>query len=276
MSTNKISSHFGYSEPYYKFCREEQNIVSLLYSILLNNDENIKKFLKLFNVDYTDNDILNLEIYVEYSYIRDLWSQFTVEHFSKKIKNNELKKEFISSFIKRKNIKIDELIVNSSIENFNKYFGCNSKKHIQSPSNWRVNALKENILDIFSQKEDFLELCKFKWSFNIKPDLVLKLGRNKIICVEAKLESGESSYPSAPSEKKIWDKIFGKGLDRVKQTKLQEYMFSEVLGINNVELFIIDKSGSNHNSKSWSDLFDELRIENSFVSKFVSSNKYLQ
>jgi len=246
-----IQSQFGYTKPYYTFCREEQNVVALLYSLLLNNSSNLKMFLEFLKIKTTKINTANSELYFEYAYVRDLWHQFTSKNIKQRIKNNDTKRNFILSYINSKKIKIDNTIKNnSSIEEFNNYFGCRakSKEHIESPSNWSVLKIKENIYDNFNEKKDFIELCKFKWSFNIKPDLIIKLDMNRVICIEAKLESNESSYPSNSKEKNIWDEIFGKKKNRVKQTDMQKHMLSEIIGFEDINMFMID-------STKWSTIF---------------------
>ena len=104
----------------------------------------------------------------------------------------------------------------------------------------------------------------------------MKLGRGKIVSIEAKLESGESNYPSSESEKKVWNDIFGNRESRVKRLELQQYMFSEVMGMRDVDYFVIDKNGSSPSSIKWIDIFKTFSIKNSFTSTFISSNIYLQ
>lgn len=273
MDDVQIISHFNFNEPYYKFCREEQNFVAILYSLLLSESENVNKLLDIFHIQYTVEDIKNYEIYIEYSFIRDLWSQFTVKKKHNRLNNNKLKKDFILNYLRDSKIQFNEKHLTDSTQQFNQYFGCNSVNHIQSPSNWNVKAIKNNIYDVYKIKDDFLELCKFKWSFNIKPDLVIKLGIDKYICIEAKLESSESSYPSISSEKKIWDSIFGERLERIKQIELQKYMFSKIIGCKDVHFLVIDKKGENHNTIGWQEIFDNLIINNDFTQRFVRLNR---
>jgi len=94
------------------------------------------------------------------------------------------------------------------------------------PGRWSVDALNQLRLD----KETFRELCKLKWAFNIKPDLVILLSDGEPICIEAKLESREGSYPAAAPEQRIFDDRFGPQQRRVGQFELQRFMFEQLLG----------------------------------------------
>jgi hypothetical protein len=57
-----------------------------------------------------------------------------------------------------------------------------------------------------------------KWAFRVKPDLVITDGKNGAVCVEAKLTSGESSYPLTAAERAIW------GSPTVTQREVQRFM----------------------------------------------------
>ena len=127
------------------------------------------------------------------------------------------------------------------VEAFNRKFkhGSVSKKLVESPSNWNVAALNKLSLDY--EKEVFTALCKFKWAFNIKPDVVIHADGIGTLCVEAKLESRVSSYPNNPTEIAIFDERFGKGKGRVNQLELQRFMFEEILEFENVTTALVHK-----------------------------------
>ena len=75
-------------------------------------------------------------------------------------------------------------------------------RHIQSPANWRLPTFNEFLTDPY----DMVAACKLKWSFRIKPDLVIHTDNNHALCIELKLESAEGRYPSDGEEKRLLSK----------------------------------------------------------------------
>lgn len=190
ININNIRNYLNWNDNYYKINREERNLAAIFYHLLLK-DKNMKMFLNLIgcNFEIIDNEF---SIYFEYAYLRDLWAT---------IKKNDKKRELIYKFLKIKNINV---IKQFSIEKFNEFFGARpkaSKNHIQSPSTWSIKNYTDQLDD-----QDFLEVCKFKWAFKAKPDIVIHTSYNNAICIETKLFSSESSYPSNKEEKKYLKK----------------------------------------------------------------------
>ena len=171
-----------------------------------------------------------------------------------------------------KHIKIDNIddLQKKSIHEFNKYFGSSphpSLEFIQSPGSWSMVKYNNSIRD----NTDFFNATKFKWSFNIKPDLVIHLSNVKAICIEAKFESSEGMYPSNHMEKNIFKT---RGLPYVKQTSLQQYMMEKLLGISTEFIFLLqnDNAQSNtHKTITWKEVFTKLNISDSpmFIQKWI-------
>jgi hypothetical protein len=153
---------------------------------------------------------------------------------------------------------------------FNTFFGAVPKashKFIQSPGNWSIGRFKENISD----KCEFLKVCKFKWSFKAKPDIVIHTSHDTAVCIEAKYMSGEGHYPTTPSEIREFKR---RELPFVSQTSLQEYMMVELLGIETQFVFLVQKPSlkpKTHNILLWKDAFACLNTENCppFVKKWI-------
>lgn len=126
----------------------------------------------------------------------------------------------------------------------------NLHRNPQYPGKWAIAKYHKN----FANNDDFLKICRFKWSFNIKPDIVIHLDKNNAICVEAKYESGEGSYPSSDVEKAIFRE---RGLDYVGQMELQKYMMKELLGVNSEFIFLVFKKekSETHKVVSWAEAF---------------------
>ncbi len=108
----------------------------------------------------------------------------------------------------------------------------------------------------------------FKWSFNIKPDLVIHIDKNTAICIETKYKSGVSSYPTSKEEKEIFKR---RKINGVKQTKVQQHMMEEILGINTKFLYISTKEVEAdkiepHESILWKEAFEGLDISDLAIS----------
>jgi hypothetical protein len=239
----------NFQEGYNIINREERNLAAIFYHALLVND-NLNRFLKHINCNFPVNE-KELGIYFEYAYLRDLWH--SIEN------NNSLKRKVILSLLKPKN---HEFLENAPISEFNKYFGAvrkrnnklvSSNDYIESPSNWSMIYYNDTILD----NEEFLKVCYFKWSFNAKPDIVIHTTHNHAICIEAKLVSGEGSYPSNNIEKDIFKK---RNLKYVGQLSIQENIMEELLGIETNYIFLVRKKPSLITQKelTWKDAFGSL------------------
>jgi hypothetical protein len=131
--------------------------------------------------------------------------------------------------------------------------GKPSKTHVQYPGHWAIIKFSEN----FPNNDDFQRICRFKWSFNIRPDLVIHLNKDQAICIEAKYLSGEGSYPSSSTDKSIFNK---RKLDYIGQLELQKYMMEELLGFKSAFVFLVfDKEETNeHHVLSWEEAFSGL------------------
>lgn len=74
----------------------------------------------------------------------------------------------------------------------------------------------------------FFDLCRVKWAFHIKPDIVLMRTGLPPICVEAKLESGEGRYPAGKDARTV-DRVMGSE-KRESQFRLQQFLFGQLFG----------------------------------------------
>jgi hypothetical protein len=223
---------------YFEINREERNYAAIFFATLCLSG-NVEKFLHYIGIEISPGP--DFGIYFEYAYLRDLWS---------KIDNEEVKKEII-----RQNLSINGIkdILQLSLAGINQKFGVSgetSAQFLQYPGKWAIVKYNEN----FPDNDDFLKICRFKWSFNIKPDIVIHLDRNYAVCIEAKYESGEGFYPSLEAEKSIFNR---RGLKYVGQTELQKYMMEDLLGVETEFMFLVsrkEKSGT-HKVVSWAEAF---------------------
>jgi hypothetical protein len=224
---------------YSEINREERNYAAILFAALCKPG-NTERFLK--NNDFKAELGEDFGIYFEYSYLRDLWFQIEDEDKKKEIIRNKLQ---ISE--------IDEILDGKPLA-INKKFGVGGKpseRYIEYPGKWSITKY----IDHFKDKDDFLKICKFKWSFNIKPDIVIHTDKDHAICIEAKYVSGEGSYPSSEKEKAIFKQ---RGISFVGQTNLQKYMMEDLLGIETELLFLVKKkeNSDTHKVIYWSEAFN--------------------
>jgi len=241
----------GTDPAYWSICREERNYAAILFAALCMPG-NAKIFLDLCGVKDPIDD--EFGIYFEYAYLRDYWNGLMDESDEKL---NELKKRIISESLDIP--AVSKILKQTDLSTTNMELGVSgiaSKKFIQSPGRWTVKGLDNK----FSDNDQFLKLCKFKWAFNIKPDIVIHLSKSRAICIEAKHESGEGQYPSSKEEKAIFSR---RGLKSVGQLELQQYLMNELLGIQTDFVFIVSKmeQTQQHKVMHWGDVFAEMNLE---------------
>lgn len=226
---------------YCEINREERNYAAILFAALCKPG-NAERFLRYCG--FEEKLGLDFGIYFEYAYLRDLWS---------KIKGEGVKKEIIRQHLRINGI--DE-ILNLPVMEINRMFGVGgqpSEDFVQYPGKWAIVKYNKN----FPDNEDFLKVCRFKWSFNIKPDIVIHVDKDRAICIEAKYESGEGSYPASDIEKTIFKE---RGIPYVGQMGLQKYMMEELLGVKTDFMFLVFKKekSETHKVMSWAEAFGNL------------------
>jgi hypothetical protein len=122
---------------------------------------------------------------------------------------------------------------------------ANLNRNLQSPANWRLPEFDRNLVGE-DWNDDMIAVCRLKWSFRIKPDIVIQTSNNHALCVELTLESREGNYPSDGREigqlrdrfKETYSSIFP-----VKQRCLQKFLMTKLLGIE--RRFLLIRRGGN-------------------------------
>lgn len=274
-------------KPFYKFVREERFFCTILTHLLLQDSPNLSKFLDMVNSKLSDaprlsaNRIEEVQVYVEFSFLRDHWDSL------RRYDNpNEAKRERILTLLSKVPQLSDAIPsgdLPTSIPEFNAYFmgdrGRLIRDDIVFPGQWSVEKLYE---EFGNNREVFRDFCKFKWAFNIKPDMVILLPDSKPICIEAKLESKEGLYPTAKKECEKFDELFERepGHGRVKQIELQLFMFEHLLD-SPCQSVVIGRTsfptGDNSVSLTWKQVFGPLDTGSSypFVEKLIRKNKHV-
>lgn len=245
---------------YFDIIREERNFAAILYALLCKPIY-LERFLK--KIEYKTEIGDGFGIYFEYAYLRDLWNHIdgTVKGKPQQSTNEKIRESNRKKIALIKELldveAVGKIFDNvEDIEKVNKALGVGgplSSIYIQSPGRWSVAKLDDN----FSGNENneiFSKLCNFKWAYNIKPDIVIHLNKNSAICIEAKFESTESTYPASVEEKSIFKT---RGLSYVGQTKVQEYLMKNILGFETKFVFVGKKGlpGNSYEFRSWHELF---------------------
>ena len=202
--------------PFWTFNREERNAVAVLFGLLARAD-NLDRFGRL--LEWHPNDIADAEVSVEWTFLRDLWN-----HHRKIVEQDALRTAILDALQPGARADLEAM---SALE-FNTHFGAAphpSATYVQSPSNWSVARFDATIAD----NDEFRRTCQFKWAFNVKPDLVLQTPSGKLLCIEAKWDSGEGSYPAAEGEKAIFRR---RGIPYLSQTTVQRYLVTDLLGFD--------------------------------------------
>jgi len=266
---------------FYQFVREERLFCATLAHLLLQKGSNLATFLELINARVPHDSQLvtarleEAQIYVEFTFLRDSWNSLGGD--------NDAKRRVIFTLLS----KIDRLrhyreeSFPSTIPEFNEFFmgapGKIIKYDIVYPGRWSVATLSERF---GKDREEFRDFCRFKWAFNIKPDIVVLLPGSKPLSIEAKLESREGQYPTSNRESEIFDRLFGTGEGRVRQIELQQFMFDRLLDAPCQSVLIggSKELGTDVPFLTWEEVFNELDLSSSigYVRKLIEGNRYLR
>lgn len=244
MKIPNLRTALGFTDGYDMICREERNLAAIFYHLLLN-PANLASFLELIHCDQRVVPD-EMAIFFEYAFVRDLWSS--------RVKDERTARRCIEQFVQPP---APDALRKLSIRQFNEFFGVAgtpSVTDIQMPARWSIPKYGPNIDD----NEFFLRVCKFKWAFNAKPDIVIHTSRETAICVEAKIESGEGRYPSSPADCREFTR---RKLRPVRQTELQKFVFEDLLGIHAAYVFLVPDSSQRsetHETLTWSKAFESL------------------
>jgi hypothetical protein len=235
---HNLRTLLGVEDHYVHYCREERNFAAVLYHLLLD-EACLARFLALIGQGEANAD--EVRIYFEYAHLRDLWAEVGKRYGNDRAARNARYRDAIVALLDAPFLPE----VAGDCEAFNRFFigdrpGAASKTHVQMPSRWN-----DDLFEAWESERDrnfAKRACTLKWAFNAKPDLVLDLGNDRIICIEAKLESRESRYKAGETT------MFG-----MSQTRLQEYIFRNLLGYQDPTFIMISK-GSDGAPEGWRNL----------------------
>src|ERR1700722_868585 len=261
-------------EPYFKFNREERHYAAILFYILNHSKNAEVAIVSVENCNWRPKDD-EFGIYLEYSYARDLWHGLDFTDSNHKVRNLDIEavnKRKIDAILKiLEQLQLETIIIpQGTVRDFNAFFigqSRASKKYIQSPANWHLPTFCENITNAYSGKSEALTrsalaaVCKFKWAFRVKPDVVIHADNDHALCIELKFESSEGRYPTDGTERKLVQekKLFAPSFG-VAQTEMQRFLMEELLGFDCRYLFITRHERSDGRRISWANFLGRLEI----------------
>lgn len=269
-------------ESFHTLVREERHFCAVLAHLLMERGGNLTNFVALMNEQFpgserfSSEEVVAAEIYVEFTMLRDSWNS---------VESSERRAHLIQLMRRVPRLRPIAAALPSDFSELNALFagarGAQWTSRAAYPGQWSVAALRELA---GSDHALFRELCRFKWSFNIKPDLVILAG-GRALCVEAKLESSTSSYPSSPTETRLFNAAFGRRQGRVGQLELQRFMFDEILELEcSYAVIARDKPAELRDDRSdgvafvsWRDAFRTCDLTSSipFVRQLLEGNHHL-
>lgn len=259
---------------YTEFNREERHYCALLFHLLLKPG-GIESFLELCGLDASGVDIASAEVFFEYAHLRDRWHRFA-RAGSGSMTRAERAQRLMDPILQtvrppptlESTLRGAAMAPEDRILAFNQYFGASpraSRKEIQMPARWRPEgeAEGERHFDRWCDEGgvDFAErACMLKWAFNAKADLVIHLSDRSAVCVEAKLESGESTYKVVSNHAEHRD---GGGRFSKTQTEIQRHLMRELLGYEDTRFVMVSASklaaDQDITRLEWANVFGRLR-----------------
>lgn len=238
-----VQDQLGFKGQKPSFYWDRRTYAALLYAAL-SHGQNAGRFLSFCDVEVTKD--ADVRYYFEYAFLRDLWNTELDNVKLRSVLRSFLKVGDIATIVAKPIPELNGLFVESKSP---------SEKWVQSPGRWSVTKIDA----VFPKNGDFLAACKFKWAFNIKPDIVFEIGRDRAICIEIKYESGEGQYPTNPKEKEIFRH---RGIPYVGQTEVQKYLMEEFLGMKTEFRFLVSKkaTSSTHKVIDWNETLAALDL----------------
>ena len=246
-----LRRQLGVSEDYVDYCREERNFAAVLYHLLLE-DKRLQAFLDLIGVSAPEGGVAR--VYFEYADLRDIWAAASKQGGDVAAQNQRYR-EAIVFMLGR-----PDLALPTDCKAFNEFFigeglKAASATYIQMPSRWSDSQFQK--WSEFGGSDFAKRACKLKWAFNAKPDLVLHLGHERVVCIEAKLESGIGAYRVRNGQ--------AAGGFCMTQTELQEFILQDLLGYA-ADFVIISKHlkeapKAPWRRYTWHEVFEAMLIE---------------
>lgn len=255
---------------------------NILSHLLLTRGPNLRNFIALIEKglpiakQIEAADLERAQLFSEFSFLRDYWYSLG--------KNNAAKRDLIVELLATIPLLAHHTSTSlpTEISEFNELFmgarGRKIERDIAFPGSWSVVTLAARF---GGNATEFREFCRFKWAFNIKPDIVILVPEFSSICIETKLESSEGHNPAGSQEIGIFNNIFGDRKGRVRQLELQQYLFATLLQ-HPCQCVSIGRKPINTDPSiifiSWDEIFSRLDVNQPlpFVRELILDNQYIR
>ncbi len=233
---------------YADYCREERNFAAILYAQLLR-PEALLAFLSRIEGIGTVEHPEQAEVFFEYAHARDLWHRFG-KQFDGTGPAGKAQREagFRRAILALIDAPPGLQEITRTVPEFNHFFmGRGSKREIQMPNQWdqrRFGSWVDIALDKgwYAQRDEALRfaerICRLKWAFNAKADIVIHLPDRRAVCVEVKVASGESKYSAKHGDDEAAAAF------SMTQTELQRYVLESLLGYRTHFVFLTPGGGT--------------------------------
>lgn len=173
---------------YFEVNREERHFENLLMSSIIYDEIFRQHFFTLINEKLEKDSYLcgSFDIYSEVAILRDYWHDLSANNKQSCELSNEYRRIICLCF---ENFGLCESLLD-------KYPLFKTNNQLCFPGKWTITKrYKEDLLLIETlkdiQNDNFIKdnkLCRIKWAFNAKPDLLIISNHNCVI-IELKLES---------------------------------------------------------------------------------------
>ena len=233
---------------YADYCREERNFAAILYAQLLRPEGLLVFLARIEGIGPIEHPE-KAEVFFEYAHARDLWHRFGKQFDGKGPAGKAQREEgFRRAILALIDAPPGLQEITKTIADLNYFFmGRGSKREIQMPNQWdqrRFGSWVEIALDNgwYADRGEALRfaerMCRLKWAFNAKADIVIHLPDRRAVCVEVKVVSGESRYSAKHGDDDA-AAVFS-----MTQTELQRYVLESLLGYQTHFVFLTPGGGS--------------------------------
>jgi len=170
-------------KPYFKVNREERFYCFLLCHSLLMSEIVREGFTNLINHKIGKIlDVRDLEVYIEAAVLRDFW--YDLGNPKKYDDKTHSRRQELLLYLLKKFVNLPKTVIDINDNDYDFLWTKKSPKKLWNPGHWNETCIKNNKAGI--EKEQVDKLCKIKWAFNAKPDIML-VSNNHVVLIEAKL-----------------------------------------------------------------------------------------
>jgi hypothetical protein len=220
-------------EQYRSWNREERHMAATLHAMMLTDKAGLHRLLaEVCQLPCTRADADAAGIWFEFAFLRDWWWQLKTQKVAQALRQEALCK--LLKIVAPVTSEISSFGVHNCAatlkkmepRDFNRLFSTRpSNNEVESPARWSESVIAEQRAPLSFEMARRAVLLA--WLFRIKPDIVVTIGQQQVIVIEAKWESRQSRYSCTPL-----------ALER-QQIQLQVELFSDLLGFGPTQIHSI-------------------------------------